>query len=181
MSRRKGKKPPKPNPKDCYAPKLDAARSVNGKKVKASRWFYTDKEKTKLRERLRRILSTEAMIPEIIDAMERAFIAPDMVQLKRKLKRAQIYPPPVDDRADAHKICFGPCCGGRRSHPAYYVKSGLDYEARQSRLQVDADSLTAAEADDAEEIDRLRGDSPGVLIDMQNQLENRKGRRDRAA
>jgi hypothetical protein len=177
MPKRKGKKPPKRHPADM-APKLRIEPTkLNG------RVFYTDDQRRRLRNRLIGIVGPEQNIQLYIAAMERAGIAYDVAQLRRKLRRAGIYPPRVDNPRDAYQACFCPDCGGRRSHPAYYNKGGLSEDARAAKQIIDVEALTEAEREDREEFDKLGGNSPGILVQIHRQSigRSRQQKHERAA
>lgn len=166
------KKPPKRNPKD-ERPQTQAAPKGEEK------FYYTNEQKSRLWNRLFKIIGVETRIEIVLSRMEELKLAPDVKQLSRTLRRLKIYPPPAD-HAD-HVGCRCEWCApkasgrARRSFPAYYInKDGRSFEHHLERREVDA-------SDDGleEELVKLRGESPGVVVDMRERIKS--GRSGRAA
>jgi len=130
----------------------------------AGKFFYTNEQKMKLWNRLSRLIGAEYWIDVVIGEMERAKIAANVTQLRRKLERAGIYPPPVERIHNEHRECWCVSCAAKRSWPFYYVKNGQAYEHHLERREMDAEALDDPTL--AEELKRLEGVAPGVVVKL---------------
>lgn len=186
---RRNKKPPRKNAADMREIN-PAQRPTKKKKDTGPRW-YSPEERGELWARLEKIVGAEFWIDEVIRLMSVNRISPSMfVTMKRgeiypspptqrqiydlrlRLAKFKIYPPPVERVHNEHRECWCKNCRATRSYPAYYVRNGLSYQHHLERQAMADDAIE----DDGlkEELTKLRGESPGVVIDMRERLGRRR-------
>lgn len=131
------------------------------KKKKPPR-VYTKREREVLWNRLFKILPTsESLIQAVMAAMEARRINPGCDHLRRKLASTGIYPPLHTTVGE----CCCVNCHARRQFPRNYSPRGISFECFLEHRAVAEKGL---DPDIMEEIEQLRGEPPGVVVDARN-------------
>lgn len=179
MPKRKGRKAPTRDPRElASAPKLEETGG-NGAAKNGQKFVYNPYQWSHLWNRLEKIIGADYWIDEVIKEMQRRKIPHTVKQLRRRLGSLAIYPPPVERKHVEHRECWCKQCRARRSWPYYYVKDGQAYEHHLERQAMDDEAIEDEGL--REELEKLRGESPSVVVDMRRQLGVKSGRRGKAA